>query len=351
MPASPDTFLVTSSGVGAIGIDYVDPNTEPDESIIYAFVWFKPRLEPGTVIWAPGLTPPRGIIIDDIRARFSPEDGRLRTIVGKPTNEKQTVTIASSGTLTYSGQTTTSVGTTTTPAQLQAALEALSNISVGDVFVSGATVNEKQTITIGGGATGGTFPLTLDGNTISPQLSRNATASLVKAALQLLPNIGEGGCSVTGPTGGPWIVEFTGPLAGQNVNQMTTSAASLTGGTPTATVTTTTPGSTGSPFTVSFIGALAASDVPQMTSTGGVTVTTATPGTADLGVKLVANTALLALDDLIYDIEFDVPDDGLDDTTDDRILRPFAIAAPETTGVTIDLATVTKLPHRSELGI
>ena len=351
MPASPDTFTVTSDGIGAIGIDYVDIGTEPDEDVIYAFVWFKPRLDKGTVVWAPGLTPPRGIVLDDVRARFAPEDGKLRTIVGKPTNEKQTVTITGSGTLTFSGQTTASLGTTTTAAQLQTALENLSNINPGDVFVSGTTQNEKQTITIGGGATGGTFPLTYAGQTTSPQLSRNATASLVKAALQSLSNIGSGGVSVTGPTGGPWVVEFTGPLAGTDVALMTTSAASLTGGTPTATVTTTTPGSTGSPFTVTFQGQYAGTDVPAMTTTGSVAVATTTAGTADLGVKLVANTALLDLDELIYDVEFDVPDDGLDDTTDDRILRPFAIAAPTTTGQTLDLATVAKLPHRSELGI
>jgi hypothetical protein len=351
MPANPDYFTVTSDGIGSIGVDYVDLNTDPDEAIVYAFVDFKPRLPEGFTIWASGLTPPRGIILDDVRARFSPEDGKLRTIIAGPVNEKQTVTIAGDGTLTFSGQTTATIGTSTTRDQLLAALEGLSNIAVGDVFVSGATVNEKQTITIGGGATGGTFPLTFDGQTTSPELTRNATPSLVKAALQALSNIGSGDVSVTGPTGGPWIVEFTGALAGTNVPQMTTSAANLTGGTPTAAVTTTQAGSTGSPFTVTFQGAYAGTDVPVMVGTGGVSVSTSTGGTAALGVKLVANTTLIDLDELIYDVEFEVPDDQLDDTEDGRIVKPFAIEAPTTAGQTVDLATVTKLPHRSELGI
>jgi hypothetical protein len=351
VPASPDTFLVTSDGIGAIGIDYVDLGTEPDEDVIYAFVLFTPRLEPGTVIWAPGLTPPRGIVLDPVRARFAPEDGKLRTIVGEPRNEKQLVTVTGTPfTLTpiSGGPTTANIAQTATPAQVQAALEALANIDVGDVFVSGATVNEKQTITIGGGATGGTFPLAFNGSDPIPELGRNSTASLVKAALQSLSTIGSGGVSVTGPTGGPWVVEFTGPLAGADQPLITTSAANLTGGTPTAGVTETVKGSTGNPFTVTFQGQYEHQDMALMAATNA-TITAAQEGTSDLGVKLVANTALLALDDLIYDVEFDVPDDEFG--TAERILKPFAIAAPETTGVTLDLATVAKLPHRSQLGI
>lgn len=546
MPTSPDTFTVTCNGIGAIGIDYVDAGSEPDEDIIYAFVTFRPRLAPGTTIWAPGLTPPRGIELDDVKARFSPEDGKLRTIVGKPSNEKQLVTVTAGGpfTLTYAGQTTTSIAGTGTAALVKAALEALPNIGVGDVFVSGAAVNEKQTVTCGGGSTGGYFLLTFDGQTTAP-ISRNSSAPGMQAALQSLSNIGLDGVSVSGPTGGPWVVEFTGTLAGTNVNQMVgsqrsevqviaisgtpiggefqltyagqttaviaynasaatvqaalealsniapgdivvtgaaggpwtvaftgtlanqdvalitpvnernevqtvavttgtptggsftltyggsttapiprfssagtvrtalealpgispgdisvsgggflgegpwvvkfqgnllgqqniaqmTAASSLTpsgtvtvttttaglgviGGTVvsdttvtpvyltpsgTVTVATTVAGSTGTPYTVSFTGTLAATDVAQMTATGA-TVTTVTPGTGDLGVKLIANTALLDLDELIYDIEFDIPQR-------DRVLQPFAILAPTTTGQVLDLSTVPRLPHRSQ---
>jgi hypothetical protein len=74
-----------------------------------------------------------------------------------------------------------------------------------------------------------------------------------------------------------------------------------------------------------------------------------TPGTADAGIKVVANTSVIeGPDELIYDIDFDVPDSP--ENTSDRVIRPFAITAPTIAGQTIDLATVTKLPHRSELG-
>lgn len=230
-----DYFTVTCNGVGAIGIDWVDAGVEPDESIVYAFVTFRPRLQPGTVIWVPGLTPPRGIQLDKVKARFAPEDGVLRTIIGEPTNEHQRVTVTGDPfTLTFSGQPTGNLAqTTTTAAQLDAALEGLSNIGVNEVYVSGVD---------------------------------------------------------------------------------------------------------GGPFDVTFHGTLGYSNVPVMSGTNA-TVTTITEGTPDAGVKLVANTTLLDLDELIYDVEFVVPES-------DRKLIPFAITAPTTADQTIDLATVVKLPPR-----
>lgn len=331
-------FTVVSNGIGAIGIDYVDPGDEPDEDKVYAFVDFVPREPPGTVHWLPGLTVPRGIQLDTMRGRYSSEDGKLRTIIGHPTNEKQLVTAtATPVTLTYSGQPTTPFADTSTPAQVQAALEALPALAPGDVYVTGLMQNEKQTVTVGGGATGGTFPLALGGPSSGP-ISRNASASTVQALLQALAEIGSDGCSVTGPTGGPWIVEFTGVLAGVNVPTLT--CPSTAGLTPTGTVnvTVTKQGSTGTPWTVNFIGPLAGTDVPQMTATNA-TVQTLTGGTADLGVKLVANTAVMNLpagQDLIYDVVITVPD--LDPLKQDRIVAPFAIKAPPTGGTTIDLA-------------
>ncbi len=56
-------------------------------------------------------------------------------------------------------------------------------------------------------------------------------------------------------------------------------------------------------------------------------------------MKLIANTANLDLDQLIYDVQFVVPES-------DRILNPFAILAPTTANQTVDLATVTKLPPK-----
>jgi hypothetical protein len=301
-------FTVVSSGLHSIGVDYVDAGTDPDEEIIYSFVDFVPREKPGTTHWLSGLTPPRGIQLDTIRGRYSPEDGQLRTIIGHPTNEKQSVNAtADPFTLSYMGQTTAPIALTATPSQLQAALEALSNINPGDVYVSGQTANEKQLVTVGGGATGGTFLLTLDGHTTTP-ISRNASASTLQAALQALSNIGNDGCSVTGPVGGPWTVEFTGVLVGVDVHMLTSAPRSETQvvsivGTPIATggqfelnfggqvtadlsyiataadvqaalealsniapgdVTVT--GNPGGPYTVAFGGAWANKDVPLLTS-------------------------------------------------------------------------------------
>jgi hypothetical protein len=292
--ATLDYFTVTSAGIGAIGIDYVDPGTDPDETVVFSFVDFIAREPAGTVHWLSGLTPPRGIQLDPVRARYSPEDGQLRTIVGHPTNEQQLVTATGAFTLTYAGQTTGTIALTATPPTVQTALEALSNINPGDIYVSGVMHNEKQTITIAT-ATGGTFKLataTAPTDWTGP-ISRNASASSVQAYLQALSTIGSDGCSVTGPTSGPWIVEFTGTLAGTDVGLLVKDQTALTPS-GTITITQTVQGSTGNPFTVNFVGPLAGTDVTQMTATGA-TVTTVTGGTPDLGVKLVANTAVMEL--------------------------------------------------------
>lgn len=230
-----DTFTVVCDGIDSVGIDYVDPNVEPDESTVFAFVKFRARLNSDTVIWLAGATPPRGIQLDEVKARFAPEDGVLRTIVGDPTNEKQHVVVTGNPwSVSFSGQPTTNLANTCTAAQFDAALEALSNIGADEVYVSGVN---------------------------------------------------------------------------------------------------------GGPFDVTFHGTLGYSNVPVMVGTNA-TVTTITEGTLDAGVKLVANTALLDLDDpLIYDVTFEIPEST-------RKIAPFAFTAPTTNGATIDLATVTKLPPR-----
>lgn len=335
--AALDYFTVTSGGIGAIGVDYVDVGTDPDEDVVFAFVDFVPREEAGTVHWLSGLTPPRGVQLDPVRGRYSPEDGQLRTIIGRPKNEEQKVTATGTPiTLTYSGLTTASFANTATPAQVQAALEALANIAVGDVYVFGTMQNEKQTITIST-ATGGTFKLATAAAPTewTGAISRNASASSVQAFLQALSTIGSDGCSVVGPTGGPWVVEFTGTLAGTDVGLLVKDQSLLT---PSGTIAIvqTVQGSSGTPWTVSFGGALAGTDVPLMSATNA-TVQTTIAGTADLGVKLVAATPVLEMDEpLIYDVIFTVPD--LDPLKVDRKINPFGIVAPTTAGVTVDLA-------------
>lgn len=94
--------------------------------------------------------------------------------------------------------------------------------------------SEQQRVVVD--ATGGTFTLTHDGQTTTG-IAENATATVLQAALEALSNLVPGDVSVTGPAGGPWVVDFS-PLLG-NVGQMTGSGASLTGGAATVTITTT----------------------------------------------------------------------------------------------------------------
>jgi hypothetical protein len=339
--ASLEFFTVVSHRLSSIEVDYVDAGTDPDEDIVFAFVDFVPREAPGTTHWLSGLTPPRAVQLDTIRGRYSPEDGRLRTIIAGPTNEQQLVTVTGNPfTLNYSGQPTANIAQNADPGVVEAALEALPNLDPADVYVYRVPKNEKQTISITGGATGGVFLLAHPAHptVFTPALGRNSNAAHLQQALQGLADIGPVGCSVVGPIGGPWAVEFTGPSAGVNVGMLLANSAGLT---PSGTVviTETVPGSSTNPYRVNFVGSLQGTDVPQMTGTN-CTVTTGTPGDPAEGVKLVANTPVMGLPDgLIYDCIFTVPD--LDPTKEDRVVSPFAILAPTTGGVTVDLADST----------
>lgn len=209
-------------------------------------------------------------------------------------NEVQQLTIlrASGGTftLTYDGQTTSSIAYNASASTIQTALEALSNIAPGDVVVtagdsgifsiefagtyaginvpllsvnssglsgSSATAsvssvrnysagqseiqtlvfsqtttvapqNEKQTVKINNNPTSGTFTLTYDGQTTAA-IAYNASNSAIVSALEALSNIGVGDVAVTG---GPLpnrtiTIEFKGALAATNVPQLTSDAAGL----------------------------------------------------------------------------------------------------------------------------
>ncbi len=106
--------------------------------------------------------------------------------------------------------------------------------------------NEVQTVTITGAPTGGTFTLTFAGQTTAP-IPHNATAAQVRAALEALSNIAVGDVACAG---GPLpatavTVTFQGELGFQNVAQMT-AAGSFTGGSsPGVSVATTTAGALG----------------------------------------------------------------------------------------------------------
>ncbi len=75
----------------------------------------------------------------------------------------------------------------------------------------GLVIDNNQTITLGTQSSG-SFSLIYKGQTVSG-IAYNATAATVATALQGLSTIGATGCTVTGPTGGPYIVTMTGGLS------------------------------------------------------------------------------------------------------------------------------------------
>lgn len=142
---------------------------------------------------------------------------------------------------------------------------------------SGPTA-EVQTVTITGTPTGGTYTLTFSGQTTAG-IPYNATAAQVKAALEALSNLAPGDVTVTGgPHPGTVVtVTFAGAYLGEDVPQMTASAASLTGGTsPAVNVATATAG-----------GAAGASDGTQVLAGFLLEETFFSPGSAKCGGVLL----------------------------------------------------------------
>lgn len=110
-------------------------------------------------------------------------------------------------------------------------------------------VDERQKIVVKAG--GGQFKLTFEGQQTA-DLAYNISAANLKTALEALSNIGVGDVAVSGGPGNaagdaPYYVTFQGALADSDRTQMTTQAGTtpLSGGTggSSATVSTTTPGS------------------------------------------------------------------------------------------------------------
>lgn len=104
--------------------------------------------------------------------------------------------------------------------------------------------NDVKTVTVGGTATGGTYILVL-GAYQTTALAFNANNATIQAALEAMPNIGVGNVVVGGGAlpGTPATLTFQGKLAAREIPSMTT-INSLTGTTPTIAVANTTPGRT-----------------------------------------------------------------------------------------------------------
>jgi hypothetical protein len=100
-------------------------------------------------------------------------------------------------TLTLNGQTTTGIAYNASNGAVKAALEALASVAFNDVSVTrAAATNETQLVTVSGGPTGGTFTLTFDGQTTAG-IPFNASEGTLKNALIALSNVGSLDVSVT----------------------------------------------------------------------------------------------------------------------------------------------------------
>jgi hypothetical protein len=118
-------------------------------------------------------------------------------------------------------------------------------LAKGTVLGEFTPVNDVQTLTETGSPTGGTFTITVTINGIAKTttaLAYNITKANMQTALRLLPNVGTA-VAVTGTDGGPWILTFSGALAGQTIPLVTVDSTALAGGTtPAVTPVHTTPG-------------------------------------------------------------------------------------------------------------
>jgi hypothetical protein len=206
---------------------------------------------------------------------WAPDTGwtQVQTAVATPIDEIQVVTLAGGPTggtftLTFEAQTTAAIAYNASAATVQSALEALSNLDVGEVSVDGddggpwtvtlslardcapmtgnaagltgasvtvvttqtanTPVNEQQTVALSGSPQGGTFTLTFAGETTG-NIAFDATAADVQTELEGLATPVPGDIAVQGLDGGPWTVEFQGNYEGTNVPEMTGDPALLSG--------------------------------------------------------------------------------------------------------------------------
>ncbi len=195
---------------------------------------------------------------------------------GNTRNEKQLITLPGNPTggtftLTFQSQTTSGIAYDASPATLQSALEALSNIGSGDVTVTTGSVsgwlveftetlgsqdlalltasgtnlsggvvatstsqpaltplNETVLVTLGTEVSGGTFTLS-HGDHTTANIAHDATATTITAALEALAHLSSGDIDVSGNPSGPWTIEFTGTQAATDVGEVTANGDNLTG--------------------------------------------------------------------------------------------------------------------------
>ena len=80
--------------------------------------------------------------------------------------------------------------------------------------------NTRRTVTLANGSAGETFTLTLNGQTTGA-IAYDAAAATVQAALEALADVEVGDVVVAGVAGGPFTVTFQGEFAGQEIEEFT----------------------------------------------------------------------------------------------------------------------------------
>ena len=289
-----DDFTVTGNYSSGFLITFTGDFGNLDVPLLIANV-FTQDIEPSTQVGNFDLTSPFVITGDVLSGPLEPFVNVTPSTVtdGFGVNEIQNISFPSipgGGTfeLDFGGSTNGPVvlDFDATAAEVQAALESLDTIGVGNVIVTGSvsasgffieftgdlradpagslitvdpsglllvapTVttitegtsnNEVQEVSINGAPTGGTFTLTFDGETTGP-IAFDATAAAIISALEALGNLNPGDVLVRGDALTGFEIEFAGILASVNVPLVTADGSGLTGGTsPTITTKTTTVG-------------------------------------------------------------------------------------------------------------
>ena len=152
------------------------------------------------------------------------------------TDEKQTVELlggATGGTwrLNLEGSQTVPLNYNASALEVYAALASLNTVGLLGGTVTEEIQNNIQELIISGEPTRGTFTLELDGNLTRP-IPYNATALQVAQALVELPGIGDFDIRVDADLfgGSPWKIEFVNGLAGVPVNTLVCDVSLLAGG-------------------------------------------------------------------------------------------------------------------------
>lgn len=147
-----------------------------------------------------------------------------QSIAGAGIQAGTTITAVGAGTFTLSKPTTASAAAT---GVVLTSAEGTGNVAINEqqtVTLGANTTGGTFTLTY-------TTPNPSNTTGTTTAIPSNASPAGVQTALEALPNVAVGNVAVTGPAGGPWTVEFRGTrFADTDVSQMTTNATGLTVG-------------------------------------------------------------------------------------------------------------------------